>query len=379
MDIQQVKNPESILIMIHCAEHTGYAIASLEKVFLASARLAGFAEHNIFWSFQSVTTTPNPQIIACDYNNPDTHKEVSALIKKQNITLVLAFDLGFPCPIISVLKKSGVKRIITYWGAGMSSINTGLKLKLKQLECLLTRNKPDVFIFESDAMRKTATHGRGLKASATDIVYLGVDVDKFTPHYNNDNYAYNTLNIPLNQKIVFYSGHMEERKGVRVIVQAAIELIDNLHVTDVHFVICGNKNNEALPYEVLLENKIAKNHVTFAGYRNDMAELMRGSHIGVIASTGWDSFTMSSVEMMASGLPLIVSNLQGLSETIEDHKNGFLITPGDFNDLAHKIQLLIANPELAVNFSVASRARATQMFSMENQIAKMADVIRSAI
>lgn len=361
--------------MIHCPEHTGYAIASLEKVFLAAARQAGFSDENIYWSYKTITSKDNPHIIECDYLDKTPHHELTALIKREGIVTALAFDLGFPSPIIATLKRAGIQQIISYWGASMSSINTGLKLKLKQLACLLTVNKPDMFIFESEAMRATATQGRGVQQSATDIIYLGVDTQKFFPHYDRDNYTRTSLNIPAERKIVFYSGHMEERKGVRTIIQSALYLIDELARTDVHFVICGNKNDEAAAYQQLLENSKAKSHVTFAGYRSDIPELMRGSHIGLIASTGWDSFTMSSIEMMASGLPLIVSNLQGLSETIEHQKNGFLITPGDHRELAEKISLLLSQPELAREFSAASRHRAENLFSLKTQIDSFAKLI----
>jgi glycosyltransferase involved in cell wall biosynthesis len=370
---------KSILIMFHCAENTGYAIASLEWVFLNAAKRAGFAENRIFWSYSRTITKDNSHILECNYGNKSSHENLKLCIAENNIDTVLAFDLGFPSPVISALRSAGIKFIISYWGASMSSINFDIKLMLKRLEFLLTKNKPDKFIFESEAMRKTATHGRGVKASATEVIYLGVDDVRFSPEYNQQSYTYDTFNIPKNRKIVFYSGHMEERKGVRVIVQAAIRLLDELDYSDVHFVICGNKNNEADVYENLLVGKKARAHVTFAGYRTDIPDLMRGSHIGTIASTGWDSFTMSSVEMMASGLPLIVSNLQGLSETIEDGKNGFLIPPGDHTALADCIRMLAESADLANAFSIASRQRAEKLFSFETQVNAFAALFRRSV
>jgi glycosyltransferase involved in cell wall biosynthesis len=369
-------NDKSILIMIHCDENTGYAIASLEHVFLMAAKQAGFSDHQIFWSYKTTTTKNNPYIVQCDYTDKATHGALKGLIKKNNIAVVLAFDLGFPSPVIGALKAAGVKHIISYWGASMSRINSGLMLMLKKIEYLIRTNKPDKFIFESEAMRKTATHGRGIKHSATEVIYLGVDGKKFTPNYNQENYTHHTFKLPTNRKLVFYSGHMEERKGVRVIMQAAIHLVDELGYSDVHFVICGNKNNEADVYEQLLVDKKARAHVTFAGYRSDIPALVRDAHIGVIASTGWDSFTMSSIEMMASGLPLIVSDLQGLSETIVDGENGFLIPPGDYQALAKRIKMLADNDDLARSFPAASRRRAETLFSVEAQIASFAALLR---
>lgn len=365
--------------MFHCDENTGYAIETLENVFLAAAINSGIDEENIYWSFKTIVTQENPHILACDYYAINTYDAVRQAIVKNEIELVLAFDLGFPCPLIKLIKDSGIKCLIAYWGASMSSINSGLKLKLKQLEYHLTKNKPDKFIFESEAMRRTATHGRGVSSSATQVINLGVDIFKFYPDYGKDNYVNNILNIPAERKVVFYSGHMEERKGVRVIVKSALHLVDELNFKNIHFVICGNKNNEAKVYESLLEHSEARDHVTFAGYRSDIPDLMRSSHVGVIASTGWDSFTMSSIEMMSSGLPMIVSNLQGLSETIEDGVNGFLLPPGNHIALAERLIEIANNTSLANQFSNASRKRAEMLFSKENQIDKFSKLFSEAL
>jgi glycosyltransferase involved in cell wall biosynthesis len=373
----KMSKASGLLIMLHCEQFTGYAIGILEAVFFEAAKKAGYAEQDIYWSYKSVSDDTAGNIIACDYRSKD-YVGLTRLIKEKNIRQVIAFDLNYPSPAIKALRTSGIKHIVSYWGAGMSSINSGLRLQLKRLEWLARRYKPDHFIFESEAMRATATRGRGVPPGRTDVVPLGVDTTRFTAHYGGDYYAHNALNIPEARKLVFYSGHMEERKGVRVIVQAAIELIDRMENDGVHFVLCGNKGDEALVYQNLLENTRAKDHVTFAGYRQDIAALMRSSFVGVIASTGWDSFTMSSVEMMASGLPLIVSNLQGLAETIENNTNGFHIEPGNYKQLAERINYLYCHPEKAATFSTASRTRAVTFFSKEQQIEKIAHLLSIA-
>ncbi|WP_331344883.1 glycosyltransferase family 4 protein [Cellvibrio sp. UBA7661] len=364
----------AILIMIHCEEHTGYAISSLEYVFHQAALRAGFSEDRIFWSFNGLKDSCSSNKIDCDYRDPNPDSLIPYL-RNNNIQTVIAFDLGYPAKVIRILKDNGVKKIISYWGASMSSINSGLKLWLKKLEFLLRKNKPDLFVFESEAMRQTATLGRGVPDSATRVLYLGVDTKKFSPDYSKNFYAHHALHIPEARRIIFYSGHMEERKGVRTIIKAALHLADSGQLDDIHFVLCGNKGDEAKTYTDMLTGTTAEHHVTFAGYRKDIAELMRSSTIGVIASTGWDSFTMSSVEMMASGLPLIVSNLQGLSETIENNKNGFLITPGNHVELAQRITTLCNDTALAQDFSRSSRLRAEKYFSVSMQIEKMANII----
>ncbi|MFO1407130.1 MAG: glycosyltransferase family 4 protein [Steroidobacteraceae bacterium] len=364
----------ALLIMIHCEERTGYAIAPLEDVFYRAGRKAGFDEGDIVWSFNGLKDVANPRKIDCSYRSPDSEK-LRAFLRRHRVATVLAFDMPVPAPVLADLRREGVRRIVSYWGASMSGINKGAVLAAKRLEYSCRRYKPDLFIFESEAMRETATHGRGVPQSATRVVRLGVDTDAFRPREGDDFYLHDQFNIPRNRKVAIYSGHMEERKGVRVIMKAALQLGAMGRLSGIHFLICGNKGDEARPYEEMLDSSEAKQHVTFAGYRSDMGRLLRGAHVGVIASTGWDSFTMSSVEMMASGLPLVVSNLGGLGEAVEVGLNGYTIEPGNAVDLAGRVFEIANDDSKAAAFSQHSRERAIRLFGKDRQIAEIASLI----
>jgi glycosyltransferase involved in cell wall biosynthesis len=95
---------------------------------------------------------------------------------------------------------------------------------------------------------------------------------------------------------------------------------------------------------------------------------MRSSDIGVIASTGWDSFTRSSVEMMASGIPLLASNLGGLAETTKHSETGFLFEAGNYKTLANYIYQLAMNDGKRNMLSLAARQRAIDFFDEKDQI-----------
>lgn len=375
MDKKIMNKNHGILLMFHCSQHTGYAIQSLEKVFYSAARKAGFQDSQIYWSYAGVTDS-SPNMIDSSYQLTDS-KYLIEFIQSNSIKYVIAFDLGYPAPVLKALRKAGVKKIISYWGASMSSLNSGIKLLFKKAEYHLRRYKPDVFVFESKAMQETATHGRGIPKQKTSVVYLGIDTAIFSPADIECTYAHQTLNIPIDRKLVFYSGHMEPRKGVHVIVNAAKKLATEGKIDSVHFILCGNKNNEADIFLDMLANSEAANHVTFAGYRNDIPDLMRSCHLGVIASTGWDSFTLSSIEMMASGLPLLVSNLQGLSETIIHGKNGFLFEPNNSDELAELIHYLFNDEDKRSQLSRASRSRAVQNFDVKKQINALSKLINA--
>jgi len=147
----------------------------------------------------------------------------------------------------------------------------------------------------------------------------------------------------------------------------------------VHFLICGNRNEEEKVFDNLYKGSAAEDHITFGGYRNDISEIIPGCYIAVIASTGWDSFPRSSLEMAAAGLPLLVSDLAGLKETVEPGTTGMLFRTGDFTDLADTIEYMLDNPEQREQFSRNSIKRVRSGFTLEIQKQGLIKVIQNVI
>ena len=296
-------------------------------------------------------------------------------IRKHNIDTIFVFDQPVWSPAYKYLRKAGVRNIVSYWGAPISSINTGIRLLFKKLDVLFTSGSPDHYIFESNAMAKTAFMGRGIPKSKVSVIYMGVDTEKYKPVAGKREYAHEMFNIPHARQIVYYSGHMEERKGVDVLMKAAKHLYDYCGRRDFHFLILGNKNNEEQQYLRMLGESGACGHVTFGGYRKDVNKILPACNIGVIASTGWDSFTMSALEIASSGLPLLVSDLQGLVETIDNGMTGYLFKPGDYEELSEKIITLIENEELQRMMGDKARERILAGFTEQKQIKKLISLL----
>lgn len=285
-------------------------------------------------------------------------------IRENDIQYVFAFDLPVKISVCGIFRRAGVKKIFSYCGAPMSSPNRGLKLLAKRIEVALVKNKPSHFIFESYGMQATATHGRGVPKKNTTVIRLGVDTAKYGTA-KDSMYVYDEFSIPRNRKIFFYSGHMDERKGVHVIIKAALELVENRGVEDAHFLICGDLKGESASFLSLYSGKKAAKFITFAGYRDDIPLMMAGCYAGIIASTGWDSFPRSSLEMGAAGLPLLVSDMVGLNETVDHCQTGLLFPTGDHVALADKIEYLITHPFKRDEYSRNAVKKVANKFTIE--------------
>lgn len=378
----------SLLVLFHVESNTGYAIGRLESIFFEMARqLCSGDLRRIHFSYPSMAKG-RPQTLPANFDNytvidpldasTDSARRVKDYLRTHDIDTVFGFDQPVSRPLYGHLRAGGVRHFISYWGAPMSSVFRPFKRLLKRIEVSFKRSGPDYYIFESQGMAETATHGRGIPARKVAVVYLGVDSDTFRPDARDHQVVFDTFGIPSGRRVFFYSGHMESRKGVQVIVDAARHLAEHRRSDDWHIVLVGNKNSEAEIYQQSIRGHKASSHVTFGGYHNNIEQLHRGCYAGIIASTGWDSLTCSSMEMQSSGLPLLLSDLTGLREAIAPDESGLLFTVGNPTSLAQAMIRLLDDTTLRDRLSAGARSRITRSFTLRHQTENLVSAVRAA-
>lgn len=374
----------SILILLHCESNTGYAIGPLEATFFRMAlALCDQDPRRIHFGYPSMRKGPSDTLPA-DFNqylivdtqsaDPADARRVREYIETHDIDTLFGFDQPVARPMYEHLRRGGVRHFVSYWGAPMSQIFGPVKRTLKRLEVMLRRHGPDHYIFESFGMADMGVRGRGIPRSRTSVVYLGVDTQRFQPDPNSD-YVYRTLSIPPQRRVFFYAGHFEPRKGVAVIIRAANRLAAQRPQDDWQVVLFGNQPGEEAPYAAMLTEQ-ARSKVLFGGYRNDLAQVQRGCYAALIASTGWDSFPRSAMEMQASGLPLLASALPGLRESVAHEQTGYLFTPDDDAMLSQLMTQLLDSPSLRDRLALQARERIQAQFSLEAQLQNLIAAMR---
>ena len=376
---------KSILILLHCESNTGYAIGPLERTFYDMAEsLCDRDPSRIHFAYPSMKKGPSltlpvefTQYTIIDARSADANHglEAERYIREHDIDTVFGFDQPVHRPIYKYFRRGGVRRFVSYWGAPMSSMNPWVVRLAKRLEVGLRRDGPDHYIFESRGMGELAIMGRGIPAARVSIVPLGIDCNRFKPNAGEAPCVHERTGIPSHRRIFFYSGHMEARKGVAVIMGAANRLSQSRAQDDWHLLLCGNKGDESREYEQMLTRE-ARARVTFGGYRSDLEVLVRGCYAALIMSTGWDSFPRSGLEVQASGLPLMVSDLKGINESVEEGVTGLILKAGDADALAGAMSRLLDDPAWRDRLSLQARARIESEFTMAKQLAGLIDVVR---
>jgi len=115
--------------------------------------------------------------------------------------------------------------------------------------------------------------------------------------------------------------------------------------------------------------------VVFHGLSLQVPSLLAQADIFVLA-TRWEGFPNSILEAMRAGLPVVASNVGGVSEAVVPQQTGLLVPPENPEVLAQALATLIADRQLRLTWGAAGKARFEAEFTFEQMLAKTEKVWR---
>lgn len=169
-------------------------------------------------------------------------------------------------------------------------------------------------------------------------------------------------------KYMLFFGRLSKEKGVKTLIDAMKDKNYNLKVLGT-----GPLANELNEY--VKSNNI--DNVELCGFKSgeELTNYIRNSRCVVLPSEWYENGPYSAMEAMALGKPLIVSNLGGLPELVDDGVNGYIFM--DKNELSSTIDKMIAlNEDEYTKMCKASLDRAKESFNPEEYINKLLSFIK---
>ena len=109
--------------------------------------------------------------------------------------------------------------------------------------------------------------------------------------------------------------------------------------------------------------------VRFTGHTTNTAEELSEAQIFVLTSKS-EGFPRSILEAMRAGLPVVATNVGGVSESVADRKTGFVVPRNDAASLTQALATLIMRREVRQEFGRAGRLRYEQNFTFQQMAAK---------
>ena len=116
-------------------------------------------------------------------------------------------------------------------------------------------------------------------------------------------------------------------------------------------IIGGGKEKQSL--ENLVENLKIKDNVKFLGRisNEEIPKYLISSDILVLPSLS-EGFPNVLLEAMASSLPIIATNVKGISEIIENNENGFLVDPCNPEQISKFLKIILKDTNLNSKISL---------------------------
>jgi UDP-glucose:(heptosyl)LPS alpha-1,3-glucosyltransferase len=192
------------------------------------------------------------------------------------------------------------------------------------------------------------------------VIPNGVDTDEFRP------LAASGKPAGSDRLRVLFVGSEWERKGLRLAIEA---LGDCPFAT---LTVVGEGDTTA--YQALVESMALGDRVRFVGSTPDVASWYRRADVFLLP-TAYETFSLVSYEAAASGLPLLVTPVNGVEDVLRDGVNGWFIER-NAACIAGRLQALHADPELRATMGREARADSLR-FSWSQVVERYEAIYRS--
>jgi glycosyltransferase involved in cell wall biosynthesis len=210
---------------------------------------------------------------------------------------------------------------------------------------------------------------KGIKYKKIEVIYNGIDIEKFDKIPVKKWYLYDELKIPRSIKLVgmvawLYPNNI---KGHEDFLKAAKIILDEKK--DIRFVIVGGNPYRQYNYKEQLIN-LAKNlgierYVYLLGTRYDIPNILDSLACLVLPSRVREGFGIVLIEAMARRIPTIGTDVGGIPEVVENGKTGVIVPPADTSSLAEAILKLISDPAKVITMGILGRERVERIFTVE--------------
>lgn len=254
---------------------------------------------------------------------------ISSCIDKFDIDVVISTN-EYPMIYSFLAKKKAIKKtdlMVVFH----TTIQTGIKsyLKMKLYKYLFKKQKKLIYVCEA---QKNYWTDRGLESQCELVIHNGID-----PNYFLDNISYvekqnirKTYSIAKDDFLIGICAALRPEKS-HIDLLKAISLLNQASVP-VKLLIIGD-GNERSKIERFINQLKLNNIVTITGFQKDVRMLVAACDVMALVSHS-ETFSISTLEAMSLGKPIVMSDIGGAKEQVEHGYNGYIFPAGNIEKLA---------------------------------------------
>ena len=206
----------------------------------------------------------------------------------------------------------------------------------------------------------------GADPTSISVIPLGINSKRFYSLPSGDTFR---RKWKIDDQMILYVGRIVKHKGIQHLIEAMPKIIE--HFPKIKLIIVGPPTSFQ---NFLVQNchrlGVNNNVIFVPGLPSESMELIEAysaCDVFVLPSL-YESFGLSIVEAMACGKPVVVSNVGGCRDIVDNEKNGFLIGYGNVRQLANRIINLLNDPKLAKKFGKDGRKKVLNKYNQKRII-----------
>jgi glycosyltransferase involved in cell wall biosynthesis len=230
-------------------------------------------------------------------------------------------------------------------------------------------------VFVSDNLKNFYVTAKGFSLQKSVTIYNGVNTSHFKPQ--PDKSIRNKLGLGPDNILVGSVGNIRPSKGYNFLLEAA-KLVVNQY-PQFRFVVAGEGSGKL--YENLLELRKTlelEKHFFFLGLEPDVSRFMNNLDIFVLPSVS-EGFSISTIEAMACGVPVIATRSGGPEEIVSSFENGILVDACNSESIAEYIVELCIKKNMPLNIITNSIAHVARYYSSKMMLDKYASIYDSLL
>lgn len=284
---------------------------------------------------------------------------LARLIDMRNIQIVNSHEGSshFLCFLLKLTREKKIKLFRTYSNA------------MPVRKHALLWKYTDKFIVPAEFIRKNFLN-KGLSPEKVTVVYQGIGIADFSGGMKKKSESIGGCRVVIIGRLDPVKGHVHFLKAAAIVSEKFPETL---------FSVIGEEKNVKINELEKESKKLGLKNVKFQGYVEEISSCMRASDIGVIASVGSEAVSRTALEWMASGVPVVATDVGCLPEMIEDGKTGIVVPPVDPNVMAKVLCGLLGDGRLRRDMGRAAFERVKKNFSYKHFITETEKVFMEAL
>lgn len=231
-------------------------------------------------------------------------------------------------------------------------------------------NQVDKIIAVSNFSKQAAIK-EGFTSDKIEVIYNGVDIEKFKPQRQSKSWLRNQYEIPQDAFTMIIVSRIKNLRNKGH--QHLLDILKNYaEAKQWHLVVIG-KGKGLNAFEQKIKEYGLQDRVHLLGHKTDVENYLDIADVIVLPSY-FETFGLVLAEGMAMEKPAVAFAVGGISEVIDHGQTGYLVQYDNDEELVKKLEILATNRDLCIKMGVEARKKVEREFANQMMIKKLIEI-----